>query len=128
EAGVGPELTIDPGTGIISGIVPPTLDGSAQSFGIQLGLADGSTTDQSYLELTFVSDPLLPVITSSSSAALVLNQFFSYTILADAPANFLDYIGLDGILDGSLPPGLSFDGATGTISGIYSAGTLANPS
>ena len=57
EAGVGPELTIDPGTGVISGIVPPALDGSAQSFGIQLGLADGSTADQSYLELTFVSDP-----------------------------------------------------------------------
>jgi hypothetical protein len=128
EAGVGPELTIDPGTGIISGIVPPTLDGSAQSFGIQLGLADGSTTDQSYLELTFVSDPSLPVITSSSSAALVLNEFFSYTITADAPATFLDYIGLDGNLDGSLPPGLSFDGTTGTISGLFNPGTVPDGS
>ena len=42
QAGVGPELTIDPGTGFISGTVPPTLDGFAQSFGIELGLADGS--------------------------------------------------------------------------------------
>ena len=74
-----------------------------------------------YLEFTFVSDPLFPVITSSSNAALVLNKFFSYTITADAPTTSLDYLGLDGTLDGSLPSGLSFDPATGTISGLYLA-------
>ena len=126
EAGVGPEMTINPGTGIISGTVPPTLDGSAQSFGVGLSLADGSSA-QSYLQLTFVSDPLFPVITSSSNATLVLNQFFSYTIIADAPVSSFDYLGLDGILDGSLPSGLSFDGATGTISGIYRGDLASKP-
>jgi hypothetical protein len=112
------QMTIDPGTGLISGIVPPTLDGSSRTFGVGIKLTDGDAA-QSYLELTFVSDPLFPVITSSSNAALVLNKFFSYTITADAPTTSLDYLGLDGTLDGSLPSGLSFDPATGTISGLY---------
>lgn len=124
EAGVGPQMTIDGGTGLISGMVPPTLDGSAQSFGVELDLTD-VTSAQSYLQLTFVSDPLLPVITSSSNATLVLNQFFSYTITADAAVSSYDYLGLDGALGGSLPSGLSFDAATGTISGIY-RGDLAS--
>ena len=81
-------------------------------------LANGDSS-QSYLELTFVSDPLFPVITSSSNAALVLNKFFSYTITADAPTTSLDYLGLNGTLNGSLPSGLSLDPETGTISGLY---------
>ena len=78
-----------------------------------------------YLQLTFVSNPILPVITSSSNASLVLNKFFSYTITADAPTASLDYIGLDGKLDGSLPSGLSFDPETGTISGLYTGEAAA---
>ena len=118
EAGVGPQMTIDPGTGLISGMVPPTSDYSSRSFGVGLKLTDGDAS-QSYLQLTFVSNPLFPVITSGSNAALVPNKFFSYTITADALTTSLDYLGLDGTLNGSLPAGLSYDHATGTISGIY---------
>ena len=74
---------------------------------------------QSFLQFTFVSDPLFPVITSGSNAALIPNKFFSYTITADAATTSLDYLGLDGTLDGLLPAGLSYDRATGTISGLY---------
>jgi N-acetylneuraminic acid mutarotase len=122
ESGVGPQLTLDSGTGFITGTVPLSFDGFARSFGLQLGLANTDSA-QSYLQLTFVSDPLLPVITSGANAPLILNQFFSYTITADAPTTSLDYLGLDGVLDGALPPGLSFDASTGTISGIYSGET-----
>ncbi len=125
-AGVGPQMKINPGTGLISGMVPRTSDGSAQSFGVGLKLTDGDLT-QSYLELTFVSDPSFPVITSDSNAALVVNKYFSYTITADAPTTSLDYLGLDGTLDGLLPVGLSFDHATGTISGIYMGDHAPNP-
>jgi hypothetical protein len=118
SAGLGPELTIDPGTGLIFGQVPSTADTSAESFGAGIKLTDGDAT-QSYLQLTFVSDPLFPVITSGSNAALIPNKFFSYTITADAPTDSLDYLGLDGALNGALPAGLSFDPTTGTISGIY---------
>ena len=118
-------MTIDPGTGLISGMVPRNSDRTSKSFGVGLKLTDGDAS-QSYLELTFVSNPLFPVITSSSSAALVVNKFFSYTITADAPTTSLDYLGLDGTLDGLLPVGLSFDHVTGTISGFYT-GDVAAP-
>lgn len=117
-AGLGPEMAIDPVTGLISGMVPPSPIGIAQSFGVGLGLL-GVDSAQSYLQLTFVSDPLLPVITSATAVPLVLNQFFSYTITADAPATSFDYLGLDGLLNGTLPNGLSYDATTRTISGIY---------
>jgi len=120
--GVGPELTIDPGTGFISGTVPATTDGSPQSFGVTVNAADGATTNQSFLEMTFVSDPASPVINSPSSRTLVLNQFFSYTITADAPTDSFSYIGLDGTINGQLPLGLSYDSDTSTISGIYGGG------
>jgi hypothetical protein len=97
------QMTIDPGTGLISGIVPPTLDGSSRTFGVGIKLTDGDAS-QSYLELTFVSNPFFPVITSSSNATLIPNKFFSYTITADAPTTSLDYLGLDGMLNGCCPP------------------------
>jgi hypothetical protein len=122
ESGVGPQLSVDPGTGFITGRVPFAFDGFARSFGLQLGLTNADPA-QSYLQLTFTSDPLLPVITSGAKAALILNQFFSYTITADAPTTALDYLGLDGVLDGALPVGLSFNASTGTISGIYNGET-----
>jgi hypothetical protein len=125
--GEGPDLIINPGTGLISGSVLPTDDGSAQSFGVALNLV-GADVTQSYLELTFVSDPLFPVITSSSTANLLLNQFFSYTITADAPVTSFSYFGLDGNLNGTLPPGLTFDPETATISGIYTGNALLGQS
>ena len=117
-AGLGPEMTIDPATGLISGMVPPSPTGIARSFGVGLGLLNVDSA-QSFLQLTFVSDPLLPVITSPTAVPLVLNQFFSYTITADAPATSFDYLGLDGLLNGALPNGLSYDAGTRTISGIF---------
>jgi hypothetical protein len=69
------------------------------------------------VQLSFVSDPAIPVITSSDSAILTHGTFFSYTFTADANATF-SYIGIDGVKNGALPPGLSFDGIA-TISGTY---------
>ena len=85
EEGMGPQMTIDPGTGLISGMVPRPRDADdmSKSFGVGLKLTDGDAS-QSYLQLTFVSNPAFPVITSKSNAALTLNKFFSYTITADA--------------------------------------------
>ena len=90
-----------------------------------LKLTDGDAS-QSFLQLTFVSNPAFPVITSSSNASLVLNKFFSYTITADAPTTSLDYIGVNGEFNGSLPSGLSFDHETGTISGLYAGEAAPN--
>ncbi|MEO8044454.1 MAG: putative Ig domain-containing protein [Spartobacteria bacterium] len=125
EAGAGPLMTIDPGTGLIAGLVPSALDGSAQSFGAEIKPTDGDSA-QSYLQLTFVSDPSFPVITSRSNAALIPNKYFSYTITADASTSSFDYLGLDGALNGLLPVGLSYDPATATISGIYTGDAVSD--
>jgi hypothetical protein len=122
--GRGQEIRLDPATDVLSGFVPLSLDGSPRTFGVGLNIM-GADLSQSHLQLTFVSDPLFPVITSDSVAILVLNQFFSYTITADAPVSCYSYIGLDGALNGELPSGLAFDPATGTISGIFTNGSTS---
>ncbi|MEO7167420.1 MAG: kelch repeat-containing protein [Chthoniobacterales bacterium] len=126
QANNRPALTIDPGTGVISGTTP--TDNSPQSFGMPVSLTDLTThvTTQYLLQLTLVSDPSVPII-KSASATVVLNQYFSYTPMPDAPASSFNYIGLDGNLAGTLPPGLSFDSASGTISGAYSAQVQSGP-
>ncbi len=68
------------------------------------------------LELTFTDDPAFPVIVSASSATVTPGQPFSYTIMA--PTSDTDDPAIFSII-GTLPPGLIFDAATGTISGIF---------
>jgi HYR domain/Putative Ig domain/Galactose oxidase, central domain len=114
-----PGLSFDPPTGLILGT--PSSDGN---FPVTLTLTDGSASASAVLQLTFTSDPAVPVITSSDSATLVSGQFFSYTFVADANATF-SYIGIDGVKNGALPPGLGFDGIA-TISGTYSGGSGGN--
>ena len=66
-SGLPPGLTIDPVTGIISGTV--TADGS---FAVTLTVIDGSATTTSTLQLTFTSDPAIPVIISPGTASLAV--------------------------------------------------------
>jgi N-acetylneuraminic acid mutarotase len=122
NAGVAP-LTIDPATGLISGT--PTSDGT---FGVTLGVTDGAATASATLQLTFVSDQTVPIITSPDSKILIPGQPVLYTMTADAAGNF-SYIGTDGIRHhgpgsstAGLPSGLSFDGVD-TISGMYTGGS-----
>jgi hypothetical protein len=106
--GLPPGLTVGAATGLILGT--PTSDGT---FAVTLTATDGSVMTMSTLQLTFTSDPTFPVIVSPNAASLIPGQFFSYTIATDAPGatNFTYF--------GTLPTGLTFDAATGTISGIY---------
>jgi hypothetical protein len=103
-------LSADPVTGVISGT--PTTDGS---FPITLTVTDGAVTTTSTLQLTFTSDPAVPVIISPRESALAAGQFFTYTIVAPSS----DHSGTTFSYIGTLPPGLSFDPVTGTISGTY---------
>jgi N-acetylneuraminic acid mutarotase len=129
--GVGPELTIDQSTGLISGTVTPTSDNKPQSFGVTLAVSDlvGTVTAQSLLQLTFITEPAptVPIISSSLKVTLALNKFFSYTITADAPADTFTYIDGSGTLGGPLPAGLTFDPDTHTISGIYTGEPTSRP-
>jgi len=111
-AGLLSGLSADPVTGIISG--SPTTSGSSL---VKLTVTDGSFTTTATLQLTFTNDRVLPVITSSSTAFLYHGQSFSYTITVPPTCDPAGVSTFD--LRGMLPPGLTFNAQTGTISGIY---------
>jgi hypothetical protein len=80
------------------------------------------------LELTFTSDPTIPVITSSKSAFLVSGQAFRYTVTAPSNTDPATDPTAFALL-GNLPPGLGFDPVAGVISGTFQsrAGSQPNP-
>jgi FG-GAP-like repeat/Putative Ig domain len=119
-SGLPPGLAYDPVSGLISGT--PTSDGS---FAVTLTVTDGNLTTTSILQLTFTSDLAVPVIISSDRAALTPGEFFSYTISAPSSADPSTDPTIFTLI-GTLPSGLGFDAATGTISGIYTGPLLAS--
>jgi WD40 repeat protein len=117
--GLPPGFDLDPSTGFISGT--PNPDGS---FRLAVSAIDGAATTNATLQLTFTSDPTVPIITSPATAILAPGQSFTYSITADANGTF-GYIGGDGIVHqapspscAGLPAGLCFDG-NHTISGTF---------
>jgi hypothetical protein len=111
-SGLPAGLSIDAVTGLVSGT--PTAGGSSA---VTLNVTDGAFTTSSIVQLTITADPALPVIVSPSSTFLTPGQFFSYTIVTSPASNPSDPTIFT--LIGTLPAGLSFDAATGTVSGIY---------
>lgn len=99
--------------GLISGT--PTVEGSSA---VGLTVMDGQFTTTGILQLTFTADPARPVITSPTLVSLVPGEFFSYTITAPSSVGTFDPP-IFSIL-GNLPQGLTFNAATGTISGVVS--------
>lgn len=102
-------LTIDEITGLISGT--PTTDGSSS---VVLTVTDGNAITSTTLEITFSSDPALPVIVSAISATVTPGQPFTFQFLTDAVPNDSTTFRIVG----QLPAGLMFDPATGIISGV----------
>jgi Putative Ig domain len=114
-SGLPPGLSADAETGRISGT--SDFDGS---FGLTLTVTDGANVTASTLQLTFISDPTIPVIVSSREADLPTGQFFTYTIVAPSSSSGTTTYSLIG----TLPNGLGFDPFTGTISGTFSVHAL----
>jgi Putative Ig domain len=110
-SGLPPGLNADPETGRLSSASP-----TAGNFGLTLTVTDGPNVITSTLQLTFTTDLTIPVIVSPRETSLTTGQFFSYTIAAPT-SNPSDPTTFNVI--GSLPRGLGFDPATGTISGTF---------
>lgn len=120
-----PGLTIDPTTGVISGI--PTSDTNSL---VTLSASDGGEPHTSTLQFNFVSDSGVPIVNSPNSAFLTPNRFFTRTLTATVSNASIQYVGLNGVLSnkgGTLPQGLQYNEATHTISGIYTGPATPNP-
>ena len=109
-SGLPQGLALDSLSGVISGDAT-----AAGSYIVRLTLSDGDFTAVATLQLIFTSIRGLPVIISPRSALLTPGQPFTYTLAADGCA-----AGDSAVFDlvGDLPPGLTFDRATATISGV----------
>jgi len=113
-----PGLALDPATGVISGT--PTIQGI---FNFTVQVTDSSSPSQtasaSFI-LVAVVDPLT-LLTTSLPTALV-GQAYSFFLQASGGTTPYTW----AISVGSLPPGLSLNGATGEIAGTpTAAGTAA---
>jgi hypothetical protein len=107
--GLPPGLSVDPVTGEITGTV--ITDGS---FLVTLSVTEAGITNTTTLQLTFTSDPAVPVIMSANSAFLFPGLDFRFVIEAPT-SDFSDPVTYSEI--GLLPPGLGLDSETGIISG-----------
>jgi hypothetical protein len=112
-------LTLDPVTGKITGTT-----NAVGSFSVSLTVTDGAASSSGFLQLTFTADAAYPIITNADTALLPKNQPFNYQIVtpgANDPDDPVTYT-----MIGTLPQGLGFNAATGTISGSYT-GPVAPP-
>ena len=89
-----------------------------REFLVQLTATDGASSTTETLQLTFISDPTVPVIVTPSEVTISPGQTFSYVI--SAPETSPD--DTEFTLIGDLPAGLGFDNSTGTIGGTYNPG------
>ena len=111
--GLPPGLSANDVTGEISGT--PTAAGQ---FPVELTVTDAGAVATARVELTVQDDPAFPNITSPDTVTIAPGQDFNYKIEAPAGANTTSDPTTYKLV-GDLPPGLSFDAKTGTISGKY---------
>jgi hypothetical protein len=99
-----------------SGLISGTVN-TVGSTAVNVTLSDGGATRTSNLQLTFVADVVVPVITSPKIVTLYPGQKFSYQITAAYGASRVDEPAFK--VYGTLPSGLNFDAKTGVISGTF---------
>jgi len=122
---IPPGLTLDPVTGILSGI--PTTAGTF-SFVVALVDANGLTTFGSF---TITVTGALTITTATLPNGAV-NQFYNVILAASIGANATGAGGQPcnnctwALTTGALPPGMTLDPATGIISGTTTAAGTFN--
>jgi hypothetical protein len=100
-------LTLDAGTGVLSGI-PTEATTTAISIALTASNSSGASNPKT-LSLTIAPAPATPLVTSSLTAGGRVGTAFTYQITAsEAPTSFVATV---------LPAGLSLNPTTGAISG-----------
>ena len=88
---------------------------------IRLTVTDGNSSNTSTLQLTIISDPGSPVILSANTVLITPGEAFSYKINVPSPCDSSEATNYSLVF--TLPNGLFFDAATGTISGTFTGST-----
>ena len=101
-------LALDPNSGILAGI--PTAAGIS-NFTVHVADSVANGANKAYTMI--VSAPASPTVTTSSLASGTVGTAYAQVILASGGASPYTY----AVTSGTIPAGLSLDGATGTISG-----------
>jgi PKD repeat protein len=107
-SGLPSGLSINASTGLISGTVPTSVTAGIYSITLTATNAGGSGTKALALTVTVPSLPV-PVITSPSSARLVLGVAFNFQVVATNSPTAYTAAGL--------PTGVTINGTNGLISG-----------
>ena len=113
-SGLPPGLSANPISGEITGT--PTQSGT---FQVALTVTDQNARATGVLDLSFSEDPAFPAIRSSDTITIAPGQSVNYKIDAPVDDSKASSDATKFTIVGNLPPGLSFDSKTGTISGTY---------
>jgi hypothetical protein len=111
-------LTLNATTGLISGTPTNASAGTTYTFGVQVAVG----TQTSVVQTLSIVIPALPVVTTTTLASANVGIKYSQQ---------LTYTGGNGgtvswAINGTLPAGLTFNTATGVISGTPTAQTVSN--
>ena len=117
--GLPPDLSVDAGTGDITGTVNFTA-ATGSPYSVTASVSDGALTASTSFTWTVSDTNRPPVITSPGDQSDVEGTAVTLALVANDPdGDTLSYSAT------SLPPGLSLDASTGNITGTVSVGAAA---
>ena len=117
--GLPPDLSVDAGTGDITGTVNCTA-ATGSPYSVTASVSDGALTASTSFTWTVSDTNRPPVITSPGDQSDVEGTAVTLALVANDPdGDTLSYSAT------SLPPGLSLDASTGNITGTVSVGAAA---
>lgn len=106
-------LSVNTSTGVLSGTPP-----APGTFPVTISATNGSGTGSAVLTITVAPDPLAPVVQTGQVITNLVNTPLTYQVIAsNSPTAYTC---------GTLPAGLTFDTATGIISGTPTTATTFN--
>src|SRR5262249_49907537 len=114
-SGLPPGLSIDSGTGLISGTLPFTAAGN---YSVTVTASDGSLSDSASFNWRVLDTDRPPVVTNPGNQTNTEGDVVSLQIMATDPDGAVFLFRASG-----LPPSLAIDSDSGRISGTLAIGS-----